>query len=117
MSHSNAKEILEDPGTFNGPCPACGAPRNVWPDDDSGGYEKNGAVYCCTGCRDGAGCTCDHMGLEHGQWSKTTDEVIAADRSSGEFLEAHRKENKTIEPHEYGDPNVAKSSGPTQGVD
>jgi hypothetical protein len=46
----------------------------------------------------------------------TADE-IRYDKASGDYLNKHRKENKTIEPDEYGDPNVAKSTGPTAGVD
>jgi hypothetical protein len=56
------------------------------------------------------------MGMGH-SWPRTADEALARDGPSGDFLNAHRRENKAIEPEEYGDTNVAKSSGPTQGVD
>jgi len=112
------EDILNDPGVSNGPCPYCGAPRDLWPDDDSGGFVKDDLVYCTAGCRDGNGCTSDHFGKGH-PWrdEAPTDEEIRYDQASAEFLSEHRTENKTIEPDEYGDPNVAKTAGPTQGVD
>lgn len=39
------------------PCPACGMERMDWP--NPAGYVKEGQVYCCRGCAEGTGCTCD----------------------------------------------------------
>jgi hypothetical protein len=118
MTDDKLQDILNDPGVSNAPCPYCGAPRNLWPDDDSGGYRDGDLVYCTLGCRDGPGCTSDHFGWGH-PWEvgAPSEEEIRYDEASAEFLQAHRTENKTIEPNEYGDPNVAKRAGPTQGVD
>jgi hypothetical protein len=43
---------------FEWRCPTCGMPREDWPDDDPGGYMKDGAAHCCKGCAEGTGCTC-----------------------------------------------------------
>ena len=118
MSDHTIDDIRNDPGVYNALCPYCGAPRNLWPDDDKGGFQKGDLVYCTEGCRDGTGCTSDHFGKGHPwQHEAPSAEEIRYDRASAAFLDEHRKENKTIEPAEYGDPDVAKTAGPTQGVD
>ncbi|HKQ48783.1 MAG TPA: hypothetical protein VJZ71_11995 [Phycisphaerae bacterium] len=38
-------------------CPACGMTKDTWPNDR--GVTKNGKTYCCQGCADGTGCTCE----------------------------------------------------------
>lgn len=37
-------------------CPACGMKKDTW---QSKGVTKNGKTYCCQGCADGTGCTCE----------------------------------------------------------
>lgn len=39
-------------------CPACGMERDEWPDV---GYSKDGQLYCCQGCAEGTGCTCEAL--------------------------------------------------------
>jgi len=43
-------------------CPRCGMAHDEWPDDGTGGFERDGVVYCCRGCGDGTGCTCGAAG-------------------------------------------------------
>lgn len=43
---------------FEWRCPTCGMPREDWPDDDPGGYMKDGTAHCSKGCAEGTGCTC-----------------------------------------------------------
>ena len=37
-------------------CPNCGVPRSEWPE---AGFTKEEELYCCEGCADTTGCTCD----------------------------------------------------------
>ena len=37
-------------------CPECGAARTEW---RGAGITRNGERYCCDGCADGTGCTCE----------------------------------------------------------
>ena len=37
-------------------CAKCGLPRSAWTDD---GYDAEGETYCCRGCAEGTGCTCE----------------------------------------------------------
>src|SRR5262245_8699824 len=36
-------------------CPGCGMIKNEWPGE---GYTHNQETYCCQGCAEGTGCTC-----------------------------------------------------------
>ncbi len=36
-------------------CPGCGMNKNSWPGE---GYTHEGQTYCCQGCAEGTGCTC-----------------------------------------------------------
>ncbi len=38
-------------------CPRCGMEREDWPNEK--GFRKQGQVYCCQGCADNVGCTCE----------------------------------------------------------
>ena len=38
-------------------CPGCEMPRDEWPEPQ--GYTKDGQRYCCQGCAEGTGCTCE----------------------------------------------------------
>ncbi len=38
-------------------CPGCGKPEDEW--QDPRGFSLGGEVYCCQGCAEGTGCTCD----------------------------------------------------------
>lgn len=111
----DSQEILHDP-TIEG-CPRCGMPRDTWPDDSAGGAVNNGVTYCCKGCANDTGCTCSGNRTEEPAGRPPTKEDIRDDAASGAFLNEHRRENKTIEPEEYGDRNVAKTAGPTRGPD
>jgi hypothetical protein len=37
-------------------CSECGMPSSEW---DGKGVEKNGEVFCCVGCAEETGCTCE----------------------------------------------------------
>ena len=78
-------------------CPTCGMPRDEWPDERRGGYEKDGRAHCCRGCAEGAGCTC----VASGERAPTKDE-LRDDPASAAFLEAHRRETKRVGPEDYG---------------
>jgi hypothetical protein len=39
-------------------CPNCGMAREDWQGNSGQGYEYNGQMYCCQGCAEGTGCTC-----------------------------------------------------------
>lgn len=39
-------------------CPGCGLADADWHGGDNEGYTKDGQRYCCSGCAEGAGCTC-----------------------------------------------------------
>jgi hypothetical protein len=41
-----------------GTCPNCGMNRDEWQGNGGLGYEYQGQTYCCEGCADGSGCTC-----------------------------------------------------------
>ena len=115
MNETERNDVLTD-RTIEA-CPRCGMPRDEWPDDSAGGAVKDGQIYCCKGDAENTGCTCTGNRSEEPAGRPSASGVAGEDQASGDFLEAHRKENKTIEPDEYGDPNVAKKSGPTAGVD
>ncbi|MBW3660670.1 MAG: hypothetical protein KY397_03450 [Gemmatimonadetes bacterium] len=38
-------------------CPVCGKSREEWP--DPAGYVQRGERYCCRGCAESTGCTCE----------------------------------------------------------
>lgn len=39
-------------------CPHCQMPRDQWPNPE--GYQKDeNVLYCCEGCGEGSGCTCN----------------------------------------------------------
>ena len=37
-------------------CPGCGVIKNEWPGE---GYTHDGQTFCCQGCAEGSGCTCE----------------------------------------------------------
>ena len=39
-------------------CPNCGMEKEEW-SNDSEGYDHRGETFCCEGCAEGAGCTCN----------------------------------------------------------
>jgi len=41
----------------NESCPNCGMEREQWPNPQ--GVQVEGETYCCEGCADGSGCTCE----------------------------------------------------------
>ena len=45
-------------------CPNCGLSRDDWQGEEGKGYTKERETYCCRGCAEGTGCTCDRRG-EH----------------------------------------------------
>jgi len=92
-------------------CARCGMPRDVWPDDAWGGAVRDGVIYCCKGCADGTGCTCTGSRVRRWAARAPTKAEIRHDPDSAAFLNEHRKENKTIEPEEYGDAMIEKGGG------
>lgn len=40
-------------------CAECEMPRTSWQGSDGNGYTLNGERYCCQGCAEGTGCTCE----------------------------------------------------------
>jgi hypothetical protein len=114
MNERQRADVLNDP-TIEA-CPRCGMARDVWPDDSAGGAVKDGITYCCKGCAEDTGCTCTGNRTQEPAGRAPTADEIRYDKASGDFLNRHRVENKTIEAHEYGDSNVEKSTGPTAGV-
>ncbi len=38
-------------------CPQCGMKNAEWP--QSTGYEQKGETFCCEGCAEDTGCTCE----------------------------------------------------------
>jgi hypothetical protein len=53
---ANKQETTEKK-TSTKPCPACGAPQSQWTEPN--GYPKGNKTYCCEGCADQSGCTCE----------------------------------------------------------
>jgi hypothetical protein len=39
-------------------CPGCGMIKNSWPGE---GYTHENQTYCCQGCAEGTGCTCNQV--------------------------------------------------------
>lgn len=39
-------------------CPGCGMERADWPDK---GHEREGFRFCCQGCAENSGCTCEEV--------------------------------------------------------
>jgi hypothetical protein len=92
-------------------CPGCGMPREDWPDGDPGGFAKGDAVYCCRGCAEGSGCTCDGGQIDSGQRAPTKDE-LRDDRASGDFVQSLQRETKTVDDDDYGTPVTNQPSSP-----
>ncbi len=40
-------------------CPACGTPKQDWRENGGEGYKSDDGIYCCQGCAEGSGCTCN----------------------------------------------------------
>lgn len=40
-------------------CVECGMERKVWGGNAGQGYRVDGELYCCQGCAEDTGCTCD----------------------------------------------------------
>jgi hypothetical protein len=40
-------------------CPGCGMEAEDWKGTGSRGFHAGGELYCCQGCADGSGCTCE----------------------------------------------------------
>jgi len=49
-------------------CAACGMERKVWRGNEGQGYRMDGELYCCQGCAEDTGCTCDSEPLTPHQW-------------------------------------------------
>ena len=39
-------------------CAMCGLGRSQWQEEGGQGYTKDGQTYCCRGCAEGTGCSC-----------------------------------------------------------
>ena len=53
----NKQKTVEKKKMTTKQCPNCGMPRDEWPDPS--GYTKQNKTYCCEGCAQDTGCTCD----------------------------------------------------------
>lgn len=42
-------------------CAQCEITRKGWGDNSGRGFEKEGRVYCCEGCSEETGCTCQAL--------------------------------------------------------
>jgi len=40
-------------------CPTCALDKIDWKGNRGRGYKQAGEIYCCQGCADGSGCTCN----------------------------------------------------------
>lgn len=40
-------------------CPVCGMERYAWQGNEGQGYTLGETTYCCQGCVEGTGCTCE----------------------------------------------------------
>jgi hypothetical protein len=40
-------------------CPNCGMPRDEWQGNGGRGYTQGSETFCCQGCAEGTGCTCN----------------------------------------------------------
>ena len=40
-------------------CPRCGMNQKDWTANEGRGFNKEGESYCCQGCAEGTGCTCE----------------------------------------------------------
>jgi hypothetical protein len=85
-------------------------PREDWPDNEPGGYAKDGIAFCCRGCAEGSGCTC--VPVDSGQRAPTQDE-LRRDPESGDFVQSLQRETKTIDEADYGTPVTQQPPAPT----
>ncbi len=93
-------------------CPACGMPRQAWPD---AGVAKDGVTFCCQGCANGTACTVLRADAE--STSAPTQDEIRRDRASGDFVQSLQKERKTVSTEDYGTEAITKPPPVTGGVD
>jgi hypothetical protein len=94
-------------------CPACGLPREDWPDDGAGGYSKDGVIYCCHGCADGPGCTCRRY-ITTDEPPPTAEE-LREDAASGQFVRSLRHQTEHIRPEHYGT-DITKGKPPASSA-
>jgi hypothetical protein len=52
-------------------CSRCGMAREEWTGNKGRGVIESGEYYCCKGCAEDAGCTCDYDRLESDEESST----------------------------------------------
>jgi hypothetical protein len=83
--------------------------REDWPDDQSGGYNKHGTIFCCHGCAQGTGCTC--RPLDSGVRAPTKEE-LRDDAQSADFVQSLQRETTTVDPDDYGTPVTRQPSAP-----
>ena len=58
-------------------CTECGLERAVWGGNEGRGYRVDEELYCCQGCAEDTGCTCDNethapyrLSPENAQWGE-----------------------------------------------
>jgi len=61
-------------------CPTCGKEQQDWGGSGGRGFKKGGESYCCQGCAEGTGCTCDQESNQEAIGS-TRGKEIPADKS------------------------------------
>ena len=104
-----------DSTTANRACPACGVPRNEWPDDADGGFDKHGVAFCCRGCAEGTGCT---LKVAVAGDQAPTEEDLRKDPASADFVQSLQHQTETIGRDDYGrdmtgkKPDQSASGGP-----
>ena len=83
-------------------CPGCGMPRDIWPDDSTGGFIYEHDVYCCKDCATTGECTCILSG-------NRTQETHA-------LLNEHLQDNPGI-PNDPVKDGMKATRGPTSPTD
>ncbi len=56
MTRPTGRLLLDETDRPVQTCPECDVPQDEWPDPE--GYSKDGQTYCCEGCAEGIGRTC-----------------------------------------------------------
>jgi hypothetical protein len=59
MNSKNARAKISDESQETvEACPGCGMERTEWP---TKGHVSEGVRFCCQGCADNSGCTCEEI--------------------------------------------------------
>ena len=76
MNPNETKGIdVEEPEVEEKKCASCGMEEEQWTANEGQGFEKDEDLYCCRGCAEGTGCTCEE---EAGGVSDEVEVVVRA---------------------------------------